>query len=257
MNESVLGLVLGGACALSCVACGSEDPSTESEVAQDEGADVLFEEPYSESGSITVTRGDDGNLAVGVSGGIGTDDPRAAVAAVSGKTLLETYAALHEDGHPAPDDLRELSAEFAEQRAAELAAMGHEEARLDPAAAAAQPKDANAFYANACQLIGGNFEGYWPQECPFMPNWHGICTFGNIGTNDLSIGWNETPYWSSHTLSNNSNVQRIPPWTFYVAAWGGVYANQYSCLFLDGSNTYGQVGVTWHDYFTDNVGNPI
>lgn len=246
-----------GVCAAMSVACGSEAPTASPDVEDNQGAVVLFEEAYSDTGSLVVVRDNEGQLGIGVRGKIGVDDPSEVEFAMSKDTLADTYRSLRPDIDSVPDELEALSGELTEQRASALARLAESEVRFDPDAMASIPKDSNAFYANACVLIGGGFSGYYPAYCSYQYNWHSICSYNTIGSLDRSFGWNESPYYSSHTLSGMSWVQSIPPWTFYWAEWGGSYTNRYSCLTLSGSTTQGNIGITHHDYFTDQAWNPV
>jgi hypothetical protein len=228
--------------------CGQEDPGAPA------APSVVLEDAYSPTGSLIVVRDEHGQLSMAVQGRINVDEARVLKSGVSQGSLADIYLSLHPDAKSVPDHIRALSDELSVQRKAALANLTPDQLRKG--APVQVPKDRNAFLNSTCTTPPPNFTGWTPRYCDYHEGWNTICTFGTIGTNDKSFAWNESPYWGSHTLLGMSWVQRVPPWTFYWAQWGGVYDGRWSCLALDNGQG-GNIGITWHDYFTDVALNPV
>ncbi|HXT97985.1 MAG TPA: hypothetical protein VN853_16920 [Polyangia bacterium] len=239
-------VTLAGALALGC---GQE-------AAGPSGAEVLWEDAYSPTGSLVVAQDGDGRLDVLLRGKIGVDSPEVARVASAATTLADTYLALHPGVPAVPADVRALSDRLVAQRKAELAGLTPVEQAARPAPAQ-QPEDEAAFDAEACQSFSGGFSGYTPKYCSYQYNWHAICTYSTVATNDRSYAWNESPYAGYQTLSGMTWMPAIPAWTWQWATWGGSYTNRYACLYLDGSNTFGNVGITDHGFWTDESLHPV
>ena len=256
MNNVFVAAVMSTA--LMASGCGTEEGAglDDAAMTQDEGARILFQAAYSKTGHLRVVEDEGGNLGVAVQGRIGVDDAELARMAMAQQTLVETYRLLNPDATSVPETVRALSDTLQNQREAALAKLPAEElVRREDTRVHAQ--DFAGFYSKACQTIGGGFEGWSPEYCSYQYNWHSICSYSTIGTGDRSYGWNESPYTAKQSLSGMTWKPTLPAWTFQWAEWSGTYSNRYACVTLDGTNTYGNLGVTHHDYFTDNVGNPI
>jgi hypothetical protein len=222
------------------------------EASDGSGGEILLEDPYSPTGTLLVVQDDAGKLGVAVRGRIGFDSPELGSAAFSRTTLAGTYLALHPGLAVVPDHVRTLSDRLAAQHSADLAKTAP--ADLQPAASEAlQPKDSAAFYANACQNFGGGFTGYSAQYCSYQYNWHAICTYNTLNTNDRSYAWNESPNTGYQTLSGMTWQPAVPAWTWQYAQYGGTFTNRYACLYLNGTNTYGNLGITHHAFYTDEA----
>lgn len=229
-------------------------PSSEVGVAQE---DLLYKDAFSPTGALLVVRDRaTGALNVAMRGQIGVDDEGLAKRAMN-STLAASYQLLHPEAKEIPPVVRQISDALEAQHAHLLQTMTPDELSSKRTVAPILDKSESDFNNKACQWIGGNLEGWAPAYCSYQYGWHSICTFGTIGSGDKSIAWNESPYNAVHTLSGMAWKPTIPPWTWYWTQWGGSYSKQYACIELSGSGTYGNIGITHHDYFTDNVGNPI
>ena len=190
-------------------------------------------------------------------GRIGTDDESIGEAASLKQTLAETYTYLHPEALSVPDRVMELSEKLAAQQKLALAAVPPPDAQtVGPAATV--PKDANAFYANACQSTGGGFSGYTADFCTYQDNFHALCTLYQMATNDRSNAWNDTPYTATHSLSGTSAIATLPAFYWNWTQWYGSYTGRRACLTVNGpqSNT-GAIGITHQRYYTDFVGIPV
>jgi hypothetical protein len=221
------------------------------EAAGPAGGQVLLEDAYSPTGSLIVAEGDDGQLNVLLRGKIGVDAPEIARAASARTTLAGTYLALHPGASAVPAHVQALSDRLIAERNAQLAKAPV--AAPGDAPEAQQPEDSATFYAEACQDFGGGFTGYSPRYCSYQVNWHAICTYSTVQINDRSYAWNESPYAGYQSLSGMAWMPAIPAWTWQWATWGGSYTNRYACLTLNGTNTFGNVGITDHAFYTDEI----
>jgi hypothetical protein len=233
--------------AMPIVACGQAE--------SDDGSQVLLEESFSENGKLIVSQDIEGNLNMVVRGRIGVDDHALAERAFNAGSLEETYRILRPQASTVPADIHALSERLTAQKAANLAQLPAGELTRRPAEATF-PKDSNAFYSTACQTFGGGFSGYYPSYCAYQYNWHSLCTYNTLGTSDRTFAWNESAYAGKQTLSGFTSTLAIPAWTWQWASWGGSYSKRYACVVLNGT-AQGNLGVTHHDYFTDENTVPV
>jgi len=256
--KKALVLVVAG---FSAVGCGSEPGSNEGGGESEVGAvqeELLLQDSFSPSAALTVVRDrTTGDLGITIHGRIGVDDVSLVKTALLKTTFAESYGILHPEMNQLPAKVLEVSALLSAQHARVLATLPKAELALKASQTPASiDKSSSSFYNSACQTFSGGFSGWTPAYCSYQPNWHSICSYSTIGSLDKSVGWNESPYDAIHSLSGLSWQPTIPAWNWYVTEWGGNYSNRYACLTLNGSNTGGNLGITHHDYFTDqrNIG---
>ena len=249
-GKVAMGRLLAALVGLSALGCGQEAP-------EGSGVEVLLEDAYSPTGSLIVTQDDAGQLGVLVRGKIGVDPPETGRAASSRTTLADTYLALHPGVTAVPALVGALSDRLVAQRRALIAKVAPADLQRSPSEAQ-QPEDSATFYAEACQNFSGGFSGYTAKYCSYQYNWHSICTYSTVNTNDRSYAWNESAYAGYQSLSGMTWTPAIPAWTWQWAQWGGSYSNRYACLTLNGgTNTGGNLGITDHSFWTDESLNPV
>jgi hypothetical protein len=144
--------------AFSLMACSAgdeyelatEELAADSAEQQELAAEKVFEEQYSEGGTLSVYDGP-GGLTVMVTGRIGVDNPDVAP---SGNNLSELYLALRQGADHVPAEVAELSARLEAQRAARLPANAEELPRSDSGEAAPPAdlveKSYSVFESNVC-----------------------------------------------------------------------------------------------------------
>jgi hypothetical protein len=236
---------------VTVMGCGMEDPNAPP------APGVQLQDDFSKTGSLIVNLDDDGQLSVSIQGRIGADNQAIGAAASLKQTLAETYLVLHPDALVVPDQVLALSEKLAKQRKLALATtIPPDASSVGPEASV--PKDANAFYANACVSSPPGFAGYTADFCTYQPNFHALCTLYQMATNDRSNAWNDTPYTATHSLSGTSATVTIPTFYWNWTQWYGSYTGRRACLTINGpqSNT-GAIGITHQSYFTDEAFNPV
>ena len=206
------------------VACAggesSEDSTsdTDAPASLGTGGTVLFEDAYSETGALIVAQDANGVLSVTLRGAIGVDDERVAELAHSQESLEDAYLVLHPEAREAPAQLHDLTEALRLQRARAMLASPAGAFAFEPSDLVLD-KDLAGFYSNACQPSSGGFSGYEPNFCTYKANVNRVCTSSTVATRDKSVGWNETPYAATHSLSASTWKPVIPAWNWYWTEW--------------------------------------
>lgn len=225
--------------AMAAVGCGSEGNTPEQFAASNQN--LVFEELFSDTGRIQIFENSEGILDVTVSGRIGVDD-HAELTKKLRPSLVEMYQLLKPEA-AVPEQLFGFDEQLAEQ-----VARGGGDA--DRAADVAQPKDAIAFIDALCKQHPWGANTLVTNTCRYKTGVAQVCTDATYDPNDLSNGWNETPYstftWKSD-LTNPADFRWINPWTFWWNSWGGGGSNKTICLAIHGSGVTGNLGITHHD----------
>ena len=193
----------------------------------------------------------DAPASLGTGGTVLFEDAYSDVAelAHSQESLEDAYLVLHPEAREAPAQLHDLTEALRLQRARAMLASPAGAFAFEPSDLVLD-KDLAGFYSNACQPSSGGFSGYEPNFCTYKANVNRVCTSSTIATRDKSVGWNETPYAATHSLSASTWKPVIPAWNWYWTEWGGAYSKAYACLSLASGQT-GNLGITHHRYWTD------
>ena len=213
--------------------------------------DDAYEQAFRDLSSEDSTSDTDAPASLGTGGTVLFEDAYSDVAelAHSQESLEDAYLVLHPEAREAPAQLHDLTEALRLQRARAMLASPAGAFAFEPSDLVLD-KDLAGFYSNACQPSSGGFSGYEPNFCTYKANVNRVCTSSTVATRDKSVGWNETPYAATHSLSASTWKPVIPAWNWYWTEWGGAYSKAYACLSLASGQT-GNLGITHHRYWTD------
>jgi hypothetical protein len=246
-----------GVLALAAMGCSSQPLSNSDEAVGESLAEIVYEVAFSDTGRLSVVRGQDGVLSVNVTGAIGADDDAVGARAIGKSTLEEVYLALMPNEADVPAPLASLSKEFKAQQDEALAlAAGRASEQLPTVEQQAARGVAKDFWSQACQTFVESGVTWVPLECRLnscnavsLPC-YAETSWALMGTNDRSYAWNATNYSAYHGTTGPGGSHVVPRYTWQWGWWGGSYSNANAWVSHDflATNSAGQMGITVHDY---------
>jgi hypothetical protein len=248
-------LAAAAATGLSALACSGGDETEfsapQGSQPQPQGVQQVFEDHYSENGTLSVYESADG-LSITFTGLKGVDQPSATALAGS---FADLYLALHPELDSVPTEVAALSARLSEQAAN---APRLEQDEVAPLAAPVTKSQA-FFDATICQIFTVSpTEAYYPTYCKYERGSTlrpGVRTSSTVDALDFVYVLNDGNRDVIVTLYDKVRNTPVPgmatltmhgggSWGF--ASWGGTFNNQYAgARFVEFGS--GFVGITHHD----------
>jgi hypothetical protein len=174
-------------------------------------AQVVFEEPFSETGRFRIYREPNGEYSMSVTGEIGKDDAVSMGRAIS-SSFVETYQRLRRDVAVAPAELLALERQ---RKPVQVRPVSMISPPLEPIELPAESETYTAYMAAVCQTFcQPNGTSFQPTAC----NWHSAKSYLTMPANhphgadfvvhpeygDWSFFWNMTSSLAAHGLVTGS-----------------------------------------------------
>lgn len=245
---------------LLLTACGAggeaellaEEEATSEDIGQQPpGVEAVFEDHYSEGGTLTVYESPEG-LTLMVTGQKGVDDPQLTL---NENSLSGIFRAVHPEAERVPEVVEQLSARLDDQHA-NVAPDESDESDRPTAASADVFKSSTFFYSTVCQTF---FASQWEW---YEPNY---CRYGTAGTTGLGLTTSTTVDAGDrvYTLNDGQGTTRtilyfpngqstghaslwVSPGQWGFGTWPGPFQDYFAgARFHDVGP--GSLGVTHHD----------